>query len=170
MSVSEILLALYRGDAERLDQLLDSNPKLDIFEASALGKLPRVRNLLEGDASLAQQWSPDGFTPLHLAAFFGQLAAVRWLLDQGADVAAVSRNDMRVQPLHSAAANGHVEVCNLLLESGADPNARQHGGWTPIHAAAANGNKELEDLLVEHGADPSIANDDGKTVEDLRPA
>ena len=170
MAVSEILLALYNGEKEKLDELLASNPKLDIFEASALGKMPRVRNLIEDDESLVQSWSPDGFQPLHLASFFGQLATVRWLLDHGADVNAVAKNDMKVQPLHSAAANGSVEVCNLLIESGADVNARQQGGWTPLHAAVAAGNKELEALLLEHNADTSVTNDDGKTVEDLRPA
>ena len=170
MAVSEILLALYNGDTEKLDQLLASNPKLDIFEASALGKMPRVRNLIEDDESVVHAWSADGFQPLHLASFFGQLATARWLIDHGADVNAVAQNDMRVQPLHSAAANGSVEVCNLLLESGADVNGRQHGGWTPIHAAVAAGNKELEDLLLEHGADPSVTNDEGKSVEDVRPA
>ena len=170
MAVSEILLALYRGDKEKLDELLASNPKLDIFDASALGKMPRVRNLIEDDEGLVHAWSPDGFQPLHLAAFFGQLATARWLVDHGADVNAVAKNDMQVQPLHSAAAKGSVEICNLLLESGADVNARQEGGWTPLHAAVAAGNKELEDLLLEHGADTSVTNDEGKSVEDLRPA
>ena len=70
----------------------------------------------------------------------------------------------------AAAANGSVEVCNLLIESGADVNARQQGGWTPLHAAVAAGNKELEALLLEHDADTAVTNDEGKTVEDLRPA
>ena len=170
MAVSEILLALYNGEKEKLDELLAPDPKLDIFEASALGKMPRVRNLIEDDESLVHAWSSDGFQPLHLASFFGQLATVRWLLDHGADVNTVAKNDMRVQPLHSAAANGSVEVCNLLIESGADVNARQQGGWTPLHAAVAAGNKELEDLFLEHNADTSVTNDEGKTVDDLRPA
>lgn len=57
-----------------------------------LGNVPRVRNLIEDDEGLVHAWSPDGFQPLHLASFFGQLATVRWLLDHGADVTAVAEN------------------------------------------------------------------------------
>jgi uncharacterized protein len=168
MVQSEILQALYTGRDDELTRLLALEPDLDVFEAAAVGRTAHLHKLLDDDRELATAWSGDGFTALHLAAFFGQLAAARLLVDHGADVRAVSRNPMAVEPLHSAAAKGSVEVCNLLLENGADPNARQQGGWVPLHAAAANGNRELEDLLVSHGADPSIANESGQTADDLR--
>jgi ankyrin repeat protein len=98
------------------------------------------------------EWSADGFTALHFAAFLGGPAAVRMLLDAGADVSAVARNEMLVQPLHSAAANGNVESCRLLLEAGADPNARQQRDYTPMDEAVQENNAELIALLAEYHA------------------
>jgi uncharacterized protein len=99
--------------------------------------------------------SPDGFTALHYAAFFGTSDAAAVLLENGADPSDVARNDMQVQPLHSAAAVDANETARLLLDAGADPKARQQGGFRPIDAAVQNGNEELRELLLERGGEPS---------------
>lgn len=150
---SEIMAALYRGDRERAEALAGASDDLDINEASSLGRVERVRELLGSDSALATSRSSDGFTPLHYAAFFGTAEVAAVLLEQGADPGAIATNEMRVQPLHSAAAVGANETAWLLLDAGADPNARQEGGFRPIDAAAQNGNDELYALLVERGAE-----------------
>lgn len=165
---SEVLDALYRGDRERVDALLADGPDLTIFEAAAVGDAARVHELLLLEAGFVDLWSPDGFTALHLAAFFGHPDVAAELLRRGADVSAVARNPLGVQALHSAAAGGHTDVARVLLEHGADPNARQEGGFVPIHAAAQSGNDELYELLVANGADQEAATDDGRTAADLR--
>lgn len=151
-SVGPILEALYRGDRAAAADLAAAQ-EVDILEAAALGDDDRVRRLLDADATLAAARSPDGFTPLHYAAFFGTAEAASALLEAGADPGAVAENAMRVQPLHSAAAVDATQTARLLLDAGADPNAEQQGGFRPIDAAAQNGNDELYDLLVERGAD-----------------
>jgi ankyrin repeat protein len=166
---SELLDALYGGDRETVDRLLAEQPGLTIFEAAAVGDLARVHELLLLEAGFVDLFSPDGFTALHLAAFFGHEDVVAELVRRGADVSAVARNALGVEPLHSAAAGGHIAAARILLAHGADPNARQEGGFRPIHAAAQNGNDELYGLLVEHGADQEAATDDGRTVADFRP-
>jgi ankyrin repeat protein len=166
-AVSPLLQALYEGRAADVDARLAEQPQLDVFEAAALGRSERLEELLAAEPSLAGAWSVDGFTPLHLAAFFGRLVSARLLVERGAPVDVPARNDMRVTPLHSAAAAGEKEIAELLLERGADPNARQQGGFTPIHAAAQNGDAELAALLVRHGAEPSLATDDGRTAFEL---
>lgn len=164
--LSAVLLARYYGRTEILETLLGAVPELDIFEAAAVGHVERVHDLIEGDPPLVGVWSTDGFTPLHLACFFGHLEAARLLLEAGANVGVPARNPMRVQPLHSAAASGQVEIVRELLARGADPNARQEGGFVPIHAAAQNGDEALAGLLLEHGADPAVADESGKTAAD----
>jgi len=154
--MSELLRAVYQGNQARVDELLAASPDLDVFEASAVGRTDRLRELLDGDPSVANAWADDGFQLLGLACFFGHLDAARLLVERGAEVNSASRNDLKVMPLHSAAATGNPEVryelAKLLLEHGADANARQQDDFTPLIAADHHGDERLRTLLVEHGA------------------
>ena len=165
--VSALMLALYSRQSSMLDLLQRARPDLDIFEATSLGRTDRVQELIKSDRSLASAWSPDGFTPLHFAGFFGQENSARTLLENGADPNAVAKNAMKVAPLHSAAAGHNVNIVRLLREHGAAPNARQQRGWTPIHEAAQSGDSDMVELLLKHGADPAAKNDAGVTALDL---
>ena len=165
--VSALLQARYHGRLDLVEALREAGTELDVFETAALGDTKRLRELLDADPELVGAWSSDGFTPLHLAAFFGHEEGARLLLERGADPAAVARNAMAVEPLHSAAAARQVGIAQALLEAGADPNARQQGGFVPLHAAGQNGDVELTRLLLEHGADPAARTDDGRTAADF---
>ncbi|MEP6638038.1 MAG: ankyrin repeat domain-containing protein [Chloroflexota bacterium] len=161
--VSVIMQSRYRFDRGTTDALLAADPELDVFEATALGYIDRLRERLDEDPERASSFSADGFTALHFAAFFGKAEAARTLLAAEAPVGAVSTNDQRVQPLHSAAAGRHHEVCRVLLAAGADVDATQRHGFTPLHAAAQHGDAELVELFLSAGADPSAARDNGET-------
>jgi ankyrin repeat protein len=154
--MSELLQAIYRGDTARAEELLADQPELDVFEAAAVGKTERLRELLDQDPSLANAWAEDGFQPLGLASFFGHVEAARLLVERGAELNSASRNEMKVMPLHSAAATpdpeARYELAKLLLEQGADPNARQQDEFTPLMAADQHRDERLGDLLLEHGA------------------
>jgi ankyrin repeat protein len=152
--ISARMLALYRGDPDMLEALVDAGPELDVLEAAGLGAEERLDELLAHDASLVAARASDGFTPLHFAAFFGHPGAARILVEHGADVNAVADNPMKVQPLHSAAAASCREIAELLLEHRADPNAKQASGHTPLDAARQNGDDDLAQLLIRHGATP----------------
>jgi ankyrin repeat protein len=135
---SPLMAALYRGHRDVVAALIDLGAELDVFASAATGHLAALEQAVQQpDALIAVAY--DGWTPLHLAAFFGQLEAARLLLDAGADVAAVSRNSLKNTPLHAAAAGKHRRVALLLLERGADPHARDAGGFTPRAIAAENG-------------------------------
>jgi ankyrin repeat protein len=160
--LSVLLYAMYQGKWELVDLIAPIHPGLDIFESSALGREGRIRHLTTTNAKLCAKRSPDGWTALHLAAFFGQINAARVLIEQGADVNARSRNDLDACPLHSAAAGRHFAVCELLIADGADIDAKQHGGFTALMASAQNGDRGLAELLVKRGATRSITNDAGQ--------
>jgi ankyrin repeat protein len=167
--VSPLLWSIYCSQPLVRDFLLErlnaDNVPLEIFEASALGDELHLRSLLEADPELAQTYSGDGWTPLHLAAGFGTPAALATLLKAGASVAAVSRNPQQNQPLHAALALGrNAESIRLLLEHGASANAAQAGGFTPIFSAAVANRRDLVELLLAHGADPLHISDQGKTA------
>lgn len=161
--VSAIMLSRYRFARAVTDALLAVDPDLDIFEAATLGYADRLRALLHDHPSLAAALSPDGFSALHYAAFFGKAESARILLDAGAEVNLVSRNAMSVEPLHSAAAGRHHEVCRLLVAAGADINAVQRDDYTPLHEAAQLGDDELVELFVSAGADLDARLSNGQT-------
>ncbi len=161
--ISLLMQLLYRGRRDLAEATASRKNALDIFEASSLGWIERLKDLAL-DRSVVNARSGDGFTALHFAGFFGQGEAARVLIGAGAAVDAVASNPMKVMPLHSAASARNLEAARHLLEHGAPPNARQQAGWTPIHAAAQNGDQAMAELLLRYGADPSFANDAGKTA------
>jgi ankyrin repeat protein len=160
--MTELLQALYAGDRARADEILATNPELNVFEAAATGATDRLRELLAEDPSLANAFGDDGFHPLGLACFFGNVDAARVLLEHGADVNALSRNEhIQTAAIHAAAASGDAgagesaryELVKLVLAHGADPNLPQPGGFRAIDAARQNGDERVERLLKEHGAE-----------------
>lgn len=165
--VSALMQARYEGRLEIVGLLRAAAAgDLDVFEAATLGDVPRLRALLAGDPTLAKAFSNDGFTALHLAAFFSQPEAAEELLRVGADVSAVAKNAMKVAVINSAAASGRADLVKMVLRAGADPNARQMAGYTALHAAAARDNTEMVQALLEAGADPSLRSDDGQSTAD----
>lgn len=149
---SAFLLAKYYRHEEMANYLLSLGPKLDLFAACAAGRTSDVLERIDSDPSRLGAHSNDGWTPLHLAAFFGHAELAKGLLNRGARVDERSTNAMKNTPLHAAAAGAQVEVMRLLLENGADPNAQQHGGWTALHTAAQTGNRIMSEVLLAHGA------------------
>ncbi|HEV8202110.1 MAG TPA: ankyrin repeat domain-containing protein [Candidatus Polarisedimenticolia bacterium] len=152
---SPLLTAVYTGRKDLFDRLLARGAGVSLHEAAALGHVDRVRQHLDADPRSVSSHSHDGWTALHLAAFFGhrELAAV--LLDRGADVNARSTSERFAQsntPLHAAAANRQVEVARLLVERGADVNAKDGHGFTPLALAANSKSDLLMLLLLEQGA------------------
>jgi uncharacterized protein len=149
---SAFLLAMYYRQRDTAAYLLSLGPKLDIFNACVAGQTERVLDEIRRNPALLEAQSSDGWTPLHLAAFFGQAELAKALIDAGAKVDARSSNAMKNTPLHAAAAGGQAAVVELLLKRGADPNATQDGGWTALHSAAQAGNREMMEVLLANGA------------------
>jgi ankyrin repeat protein len=156
--MSDVLQALYRGDRDEAERLA-ADMELTVFEAAALGRTDRVRELVDQDPDLANASGDDGFHPLGLACFFGHVDAARLLLERGADVNALSRNEhIQTAAIHAAAASEgkgestRYELVELALDHGADPNLPQGGGFRAIDAARQNGDNQVEQLLLDRGA------------------
>src|SRR6266566_3813262 len=159
-------LAMTR-DHEGVSALLRARYRLDRALAEAVKARVAALDVFEADPGLTDRRSGDGFTALHLAAFFGQDDAVRLLLARGADPDAPGTGWMTGTPLNSAASAGRAATVDLLLEAGADPDAVQRGGWTPLHSAAHNGDARTVELLLAHGADSMAIDDEGRSVADM---
>jgi uncharacterized protein len=135
------------------------------FEVQAVvAPLLHCVTLLDANASLLTTWSADGFAPIHLAAHFGHVAAVRLLVERGAPIDAKSRNWLIVRPLQSATAGRRLPVVELLLKVGANVNERQSGKWTALHSAAQHGDVAIVMEFRRHGADRTALNAEGKNA------
>jgi hypothetical protein len=162
---SLLLTALYRGRQD-LVNVLAPRVQMDVFEAAALGDTARVRDLVKKSPQLLRQHSSDGWTALHLAAFMGHHKTVEALLELGADVSALSKNQMANQPPHAALA-GKTDrgVVETLIARSADVNGRGGGGVRPLHLAASRGDLSICELLIGQGADVAAKMDDGMTAD-----
>jgi ankyrin repeat protein len=162
-----LLTAIYVRSQEIIDLLIARGAAPDLFEAAALGDIPRLRTLLGRAPESLASHSFDGWTALHLAAHYGQLEAMETLLAAGAGARARSANDLRNTPLHAALAGGQRAAAEVLLRAGADANAADAEGHAPLHLAAEDGNALAIRLLLDHGADPRARNRKGETPLDF---
>ena len=145
------LAAVYRGHPGVADLLLRHGAELDPFTAAALGRTDQLKVMLDRGEAALQERSPDGWTPLHLAAFFGHRETAAMLIDRGADMAARSDNEIANTPLHAALAGGRGAVAELLVERGADVNAVANG-LRPLDIADGREDHEMVEYLTRHGA------------------
>ena len=151
------------GCRESAALLVARGCRLRAGHAAGLGLLDELRALLDERPAATDERDRVGGTPLHAAARGNQPAAVRLLLDRGADGGAVNRHGH--PPLADAVESDALAAAAVLLERGADPAcAAGHFGGTALHRAIANRHREMARLLLDHGADPSRRDHAGKTA------
>lgn len=158
-----VLHACYLGAPELVPLLLAGRAP-DACEAAALGDVAALRTALEDDDDARVRRSSDGWTPLHLAAFFGRDEAAALLIDHGAPINGHATNATRNTPLHAALAGAvSATLVRRLVMAGASVTARDAHGATPLHLAASRGAEPLCDLLLARGADPGARTAEGAT-------
>jgi ankyrin repeat protein len=106
------------GSPEQAEYLISRGAQLDIHSAARLGKLDRVRELLDHDPSLVHARGGDGQTPLHFAA---NVEIAQLLLDRGADID-VRDIDHESTAAQYAVCGNRMDVARLLLTRGAKPD------------------------------------------------
>ncbi len=161
--ISLLQFAAYCRNGFAVEILKKNKQQLDIFEAASIGDTETISQLLDKAPTLLNSFSPDGFTVLGLASFFGHLSLVKLLLNKGANPNIASNNQFKVAPIHSACATSNLNIAELLIKHGADINAKQMKGVTPLHSTAHNGQTKLSKLLIDNGADINAKMDDGQT-------
>jgi uncharacterized protein len=156
-----VLYAVYSKHKDIAELLIASGVEPNIFEAAASGRVERVRELVKQQPELIHAYSPDGWTALHLN--FGDLNVVKLLLDNGADINAVSKNKIKATPLQGSVVMKNLELAKLLIDRGANVSPHGEEGTTPLHESAGSGQLDFVKLLLEHGADVNARDDAGKT-------
>ncbi|XP_069097053.1 ankyrin-3 isoform X29 [Pleurodeles waltl] len=99
---------------------------------------------------LVNRTTESGFTPLHIAAHYGNINVATLLLNRGAAVDFTARND--ITPLHVASKRGNANMVKLLLDRGAKIDARTRDGLTPLHCGARSGHEQVVEMLLDRSA------------------
>ena len=138
--------------------------------AALAGRHFQLAQLLHRNGSSVEPRGSFENTPLHFAAFYGDIEMVQVLLEYGVDVDA--QNSYHCTPLTFASLGGHQNeprVARLLIEHGADPNTldADADGMTPLHRASRRGRIEMVRLLIELGANVEMKDKWGRTPLDL---
>ena len=194
---SDTVTYLRRGTITILDALDVQLP--DVFAAEILPKLSLEDTLNLAQVSKAYRdsvWSVRGVQsleakitahrahlrkknlidhrqPMYYATKYGNLQAIRALLQSGVDVdESVTTTDSGLvfTALSFASFYGHAAVVKELIEAGADVNMRgitkfknKSSGVTPLYAAAENGHTTVVIELIKAGADVNVPRWDGVT-------
>lgn len=152
-----IMLAAALGDLDECERVgfadletSDERGWVALTFASACGHAAAVR-LLVSKCAQVDAITPQGHTPLMVAAQNEHIAATRELLEAGA---IVDQDDqMGYQALHFAALCGNLELLTLLLTYGARPNhAEQTYGWDPLVLAIFKGHADVVPALLTAGS------------------
>ncbi|KAM3174258.1 hypothetical protein ACTXT7_010901 [Hymenolepis weldensis] len=139
--VVSLLLERDSGGKGRLPALHVAAKKDDVHAVSLL--------LSNNDVNV-NHVSARGFTPLHIAARYGNVKVARFLISNGADVNYCAKDS--ITPLHLAAKWGKGEMTQLLIDKGAQLDARTRDGLTPMHTAARSGHMNIVQILLNAGA------------------
>uniref|UniRef100_A0A8C1XD09 Ankyrin 2a, neuronal n=1 Tax=Cyprinus carpio TaxID=7962 RepID=A0A8C1XD09_CYPCA len=99
---------------------------------------------------MVNRTTESGFTPLHIAAHYGNVNVATLLLNRGAAVDFTARNG--ITPLHVASKRGNTNMIALLLDREAQIDAKTRDGLTPLHCAARSGHDTAVEILLERGA------------------
>ena len=162
--LTPLMHAAYRGRGPVYEAIAAANAPADAWDRLLLGAAEGL--------PAPDEWSPDGFTPLHIAAFARNAEAAAALLAAGADPNVFATASFaRVTPLGTCAFAGAMDVARILMRNGGNPALTEVEGATPLEAARANGDEQLVALLFvshSHGqidnvraalaVDPTLAN------------
>ncbi len=164
---SGYLVIAYSGNQKLFEVAKKFKTDFNLAEAILAGNMQIVEEKISSDPAQINQFADDGFSPVALATYFGQIEIARFLLMNGADPGLCASNPSKVNALHAAVAKQNLALCELFISKGVNVNTPQAQNISPLHSAAHRGNLQLVRLLVENGADVNFKSDEGKTAIDF---
>ncbi|KAJ0029075.1 hypothetical protein NQD34_004072 [Periophthalmus magnuspinnatus] len=175
--VSLLKRAIYKGDVETMEQLLDNGLDVDsrldygwtpLIYAVNGGNIELTKMLLDRGASV--NFSKDHWTVL-MACCTASVpeekicSCMELLLSKNADPNMMDRSHMSCLML--ASRDGYSKVINLLVSHGASVNSQDLNGYTALCYAVQYGREESVLKLLQLGADKNLKTKLGISASDL---
>eukprot|EP01124_Arcella_intermedia_P035771 TRINITY_DN9208_c0_g1_i2.p1 TRINITY_DN9208_c0_g1~~TRINITY_DN9208_c0_g1_i2.p1 ORF type:complete len:326 (-),score=68.38 TRINITY_DN9208_c0_g1_i2:1006-1923(-) len=147
-----------------MNPLLSKTP---LHVAAETGNPNIIKFLLSTpEAKKIDNFDGEGYTPLHLACWFGHLKAVELLVEGKASLE-LQHPKTKMTALHFAAFSNGEKIVSFLLEKGAQTSAVDIDGRTPLHAACMATASEVVRLLIRKKADLNAVDKSKKTPMDI---
>ncbi|XP_066881694.1 ankyrin-3 isoform X35 [Kogia breviceps] len=157
-----LAVALQQGHDQVVSLLLENDTKGKVrlpalHIAARKDDTKAAALLLQNDSNadveskmVVNRTTESGFTPLHIAAHYGNINVATLLLNRAAAVGFTARND--ITPLHVASKRGNANMVKLLLDRGAKIDAKTRDGLTPLHCGARSGHEQVVEMLLDRAA------------------
>lgn len=149
--------AILGGEPVSVEDILSSHPNLDtcltdarntvLMLAARADRPELIKAFVANGASVDQKGGEYQSTPLHEAAMYGSLNAIRVLLELGAEID--SESSEGATPLILAAGCGECDAVKLLLEAGANVHHLDNRGFNAWERASGKSETEAMALLEE---------------------
>lgn len=133
----------------------------NIFDIARTGTIKDIQKAAIKNPESINTKNENGYTPLILACYRGNVAVAKFLIQYSKTVNVSS--DMGT-PLMAATYKGQTEIVKLLLENKANPNLADGNGTTPLIFCAMFGNIDILKILLAYKADKLHKDKDGKTA------
>ncbi|MCQ9640079.1 ankyrin repeat domain-containing protein [Chryseobacterium sp. WG14] len=131
-----------------------------IFDIARSGTVTEVQELMKQNPDVINQTNENGFSPLILACYRGNVEVAKFLIEHVKDVNYKSDEGTALSGL---SVKYNKELVERLLKKNADPNIADTTGYTPLFWAVKFGNKELVELLLKYNADKTKKDSMGMT-------
>lgn len=135
----------------------------DIFNVARTGTVDEVKMLMKDSPDCINDLSPEGYSPLVLACYRGNVEVADFLIQHVKDINAMSGMGTA---LMAATVKGYVGIVKKLLEKKADPNIPDSNGTTALIYASIFKNYEVADFLIKAKADPHAKDNRGNSAID----
>lgn len=132
-----------------------------IFDIARSGTVAEVKEEIKKNPDIINQVNENGFSPLILACYRGNVEVAKFLMDHVKDINYKSQEGTALAGL---AVRYNRDLVMYLLSKGADPNIADATGSTPLFWAVKSGNQELTELLLEYKAAKSVKDTKGVTA------
>ena len=143
---------------------MSSPNSFDIFDACRTGDLAAIEKIYAADPDSINRADTKGFTPLILAAYNDQPAAVAFLLQKGVNPNA--QDAAGNTALMGVCFKGYKDIAKQLIDAGADVNLRNANGAPALTFAATFGQLQIAEWLLQKGAQSNLPDSRGKTSFD----